>query len=85
MFEWNLLRISSQLFAGISLKFTLKEQTCIVIFMPAASKSSVKNGMFVFISSNKWLRAGYGSNLRRYLTFGFTIESITDFGDLPVF
>jgi hypothetical protein len=42
-------------------------------------------GVMVFISSNKWLRAGYGSNLREYLANSTGILSIIDFGDLPVF
>jgi adenine-specific DNA-methyltransferase len=44
-----------------------------------------KNGMLSFISSNKFMRAGYGKNLRQYLTEKTTIQSIIDIGDLPVF
>jgi hypothetical protein len=36
------------------------------------------------IVSNKWLRAGYGKNLRKLLS-GFWIEEFIDFGDLRVF
>lgn len=43
------------------------------------------DGMLVFISSDKWLRATYGAKLRRELSSICTIFSITDFGDLPVF
>jgi type I restriction-modification system DNA methylase subunit len=43
------------------------------------------NGMFVFISSNKWLRAAYGAKLRTYIANKCEIKSITDFGELPVF
>ncbi len=42
-------------------------------------------GMLAFISPNKWFRAGYGANLRRYLAETCRVDSITDFGDLPVF
>lgn len=42
-------------------------------------------GTLVFISSNKWLRSGYGANLRRYISATCSIASITDFGELPVF
>lgn len=42
-------------------------------------------GMFVFISSNKWFRAGYGSKLRKYVADKCQVNSITDFGELPVF
>lgn len=42
-------------------------------------------GMLIFISSNKWFRANYGVNLRKYLAKNCSILSITDFGELPVF
>ncbi len=42
-------------------------------------------GMLAFISSNKWLRANYGVNLRRKLAAETDVWSITDFGELPVF
>jgi predicted type IV restriction endonuclease len=43
-----------------------------------------EDGHFGMIVSNKWLRAGYGKNLRRLLT-EFWIEEFIDFGDLKVF
>ncbi|EDX75622.1 hypothetical protein MC7420_6277 [Coleofasciculus chthonoplastes PCC 7420] len=42
-------------------------------------------GMLAFISSNKWFRAKYGEKLRGYITETCQVNSITDFGDLPVF
>nr|WP_322506161.1 TaqI-like C-terminal specificity domain-containing protein [Chroococcidiopsis cubana] len=42
-------------------------------------------GMLTFISSNKWFRANYGEKLRKYIAETCNIQSITDFGDLPVF
>ena len=44
-----------------------------------------KNGIFGMIVSNKFLRANYGRNLRRYLSTEAKIERITDFAGLPVF
>ena len=44
-----------------------------------------QGGMLVFISSDKWFRANYGAKLREYIAKMCHIESITDFGDLPVF
>ena len=41
-------------------------------------------GYFGMIVSNKWLRAGYGINLRRFIS-KFWIETFIDFGDLKVF
>ena len=42
-------------------------------------------GTLAFISPNKWFRAGYGANFRRYIAEQCQVHSITDFGDLPVF
>ena len=42
------------------------------------------NGIFSYIVANKWLRANYGTPLRRWLKEK-QIEEIVDFGDLPVF
>ncbi|HKZ45116.1 MAG TPA: N-6 DNA methylase, partial [archaeon] len=43
-----------------------------------------EDGYFGMIVSNKWLRAGYGKNLRKFLA-EFWIEELIDFGDLKVF
>jgi len=42
-------------------------------------------GVGSFISSNKWLRAGYGKKLRQHLAAQATLDMIVDFGDLPLF
>jgi hypothetical protein len=44
-----------------------------------------RGGMFAYISSNKWLKSEYGEKLRAYLSASTALQSITDFGDLPVF
>ncbi|MFH1119651.1 MAG: TaqI-like C-terminal specificity domain-containing protein [Bacteroidota bacterium] len=41
-------------------------------------------GKFIFILPNKWMRAGYGLKLRQFIK-GNAIDSILNFGDLPVF
>lgn len=41
-------------------------------------------GNFTFIFINKWMKTGYGMQLRDYLR-KFNIHTILDFGDLPVF
>jgi hypothetical protein len=43
-----------------------------------------EGGLFSYIVANKWLRANYGTALRRWLKT-HCIEQIIDFGDLPVF
>lgn len=56
-----------------------------VYFYARALQMLKPAGMLVFISSNKWFRAGYGKKLRKHLASQTRIHSITDFGDLPVF
>jgi len=55
-----------------------------VYFFEKELKILKEDGYFGMIVSNKWLRAGYGKNLRRLLS-GFWIEELIDFGDLRVF
>ncbi|WP_395092213.1 Eco57I restriction-modification methylase domain-containing protein [Armatimonas sp.] len=42
-------------------------------------------GQLVFITPNKWFRAGYGVKLRETIAATCKVRSITDFGELPVF
>jgi hypothetical protein len=42
-------------------------------------------GWLCFIVANKWLRAGYGKQLRQWLTENACLNSILDFGHAPVF
>lgn len=42
-------------------------------------------GMLAIISSNKWLKAGYGKQLREHMLKEAEVWSLTDFRDLPVF
>ncbi len=44
-----------------------------------------KGGGFGMITSNKFMHAAYGKNLRRFLTDEAHVAEIIDFGDLPVF
>src|SRR5260221_11865633 len=43
------------------------------------------NGMLVYITPNKFMRAGYGKRLRDFLRQQVTLEMLIDFGDLPLF
>ena len=44
-----------------------------------------EGGRLGFIVSNKWLKAGYGEPLRRYLSAEAETEALVDFGHSPVF
>ena len=56
-----------------------------VYFYARAVELLTDGGMLVFISSNKWFRAGYGKKLRDHLATQTRTQSITDFGSLPIF
>lgn len=42
-------------------------------------------GVLVFITSNKWMRAGYGESLRQFFLNQTAIYQLIDFGDSPIF
>lgn len=55
-----------------------------VYFIEKGVKLLREGGMYGVIVANKWTRAAYGKPLRRWLK-GESLQSIIDFGDLPVF
>jgi adenine-specific DNA-methyltransferase len=55
-----------------------------VYFVELSMNLLRKQGDFVFIIPNKWMRAGYGKALRDFVK-GQRMVQILDFGDLPVF
>ncbi len=55
-----------------------------VMFVEHGMRILRSQGYFVYIIPNKWMRAGYGAALRRWLKT-LAIGQIADFGDLPVF
>jgi adenine-specific DNA-methyltransferase len=42
-------------------------------------------GVFSFITSNKWMRSGYGQKLRAYLKANVRVRRLIDFGDAEIF
>ncbi len=79
---------------GAALKATLKKRypdvytgtaDLYVYFYARALQLLREGGVASFITSNKWLRAGYGEKLRQSLNTQTTVQAIIDFGDLPVF
>ena len=43
------------------------------------------NGALCFITSNKWMRSGYGKKMREFLLNQAAIHQLIDFGDSPIF
>jgi len=57
----------------------------LVYFYARAVEVLKDGGTLAFITSNKYMRAGYGKKLREFLTTTLAISQVIDFGDLPVF
>ena len=56
-----------------------------VYFYARGLRLARPNGTLIYITPNKFLRAGYGKHLRDHLRSTVTIDALTDFGDLPLF
>ena len=57
-----------------------------ILFIELANRIVKKIGKIGFITSNMFLTADYGQNIRTFLSKGnLRIDKILDFGDLPVF
>ncbi|MCY3018489.1 MAG: Eco57I restriction-modification methylase domain-containing protein [Planctomycetota bacterium] len=56
-----------------------------VAFFARAHQLLRRGGAACFISSNKWLRAGYGEKLRQHLLDEQAFSLVVDFGELPIF
>ncbi len=56
-----------------------------VYFYERAWRSLREQGVFTFITSNKYFRSGYGAKLRKFLSEKATIKHLIDFGDAPIF
>lgn len=72
-----LKRVYGDLFSGAADLYVYFYYRAIQLLRPG--------GMLVFISSNKWMRSAYATNLRRQLGERTAVWSILNFGDLPVF
>lgn len=55
------------------------------LFYERANQILKTDAILCFITSNKWMRAGYGEKLRKYLTSNTTPELLIDFGETHVF
>ena len=57
----------------------------LVYFYARALQVLRPGGWLAFISSNKFMRAGYGAGIREHLPASLRIRRVVDFGDLPLF
>jgi type I restriction-modification system DNA methylase subunit len=56
-----------------------------VYFFARAFDIMTHNGQLSFITPNKFMRAKYGTKLRGYLANKVRLQTLIDFGDLPIF
>ena len=57
----------------------------LVYFYARALQILRPGGWMSFITSNKFMRAGYGTGIRKHLPASLRIRRVIDFGDLPLF
>ena len=57
----------------------------LVYFYARALQILKPGGWLAFITSNKFMRAGYGAGIREHLPASLRIQRVIDFGDLPLF
>ena len=57
----------------------------LVYFYARALQVIRPDGWLSFITSNKFMRAGYGAGTREHLPASLRIQRVIDFGDLPLF
>ena len=57
----------------------------LVYFYARALQVLRPGGWLAFITSNKFMRAGYGAGIREHLPASLRIRRVIDFGDLPLF
>ena len=57
----------------------------LVYFYARALQILRPGGWLSFITSNKFMRAGYGAGIREHLPASLRIHRVMDFGDLPLF
>lgn len=56
-----------------------------IYFYARAHELLRQNGIAAFISSNKWIKAGYGESLCQHLLDSHAFRLVMDYGELPVF
>ena len=55
------------------------------LFYERGCQLAAEGGHLCYITSNKWMRAGYGEKTREFLVQNTALRQVVDFGELPVF
>ena len=56
-----------------------------VYFYKRAAELLKHAGIFTYICTNKFMRSGYGKNIRQFLTSDVSLQALLDFGSVQVF
>ncbi|MGC8789781.1 MAG: Eco57I restriction-modification methylase domain-containing protein, partial [Caldisericum sp.] len=75
----------ADLYEGLKFEVFERSSDIYALFIEKAYNLLSDNGILCFITSNKWMRAGYGQSLRRFLKEKTIIKQIIDFGKYEVF
>ena len=75
-----------ELFYGEAFPEVAASRADILVYFYARALQILRPGGWLsFITSNKFMRAGYGEGIREHLPASLHIQRIIDFGDLPLF
>ena len=73
------------LFRSIGYETFVKTGDIFCLFYELGIHLLKKNGLLAYITSNTWLRAGYGESLRRFLVENSNVTQLIDFSEFKVF
>ena len=75
-----------ELFYGEAFPEVAASRADILVYFYARALQILRPGGWLsFITSNKFMRAGYGAGIREHLPTSLRIQRVIDFGDLPLF
>ena len=75
-----------ELFYGEAFPEVAASRADILVYFYARALQVLRPGGWLsFITSNKFMRAGYGAGIREHLPASLRIRRVIDFGDLPLF
>ena len=75
-----------ELFYGEAFPDVAASRADILVYFYARALQILRPGGWLsFITSNKFMRAGYGAGTRKHLPSSLRIQRVIDFGDLPLF
>ena len=75
-----------ELFYGEAFPEVVASRADILVYFYARALQILRPGGWLsFITSNKFMRAGYGAGIREHLAASLRIRRVIDFGDLPLF